>query len=253
MSLPSKPTLQALLLSLAAVGTAAAGTTPAPQPAPTPPAPTLSYDYLEAGYSHLWLDDTPLNLFDNHDGYHLGLNKSITPNLFVLADFTQVFSSESRSLNAFGETFDASGDLNSLDAVLGLGFHTPVTSSVDWVLQLGATYAHLDLDVSARDHRGHSWSIDEAATIDGFGIQAATGFRFALANWIELDLFYQYAWSDAEAEVLDNNFASSDADVHSGKAALIFRNLAVANLDLVLSGLLAENGQNLLVGLRYNF
>lgn len=252
MSLPIQPILLASLLSLAS---ASAGTTPPPPPAPEPPSPTLSYDYLEAGYSHMWLDDTPLNLFDNHDGYHLGLNKSLAPNFFVLADFTQVFSSESRSLSAFGETFDANGDLNSLNAVLGLGFHTPVAHSVDWVLQLGATYSRTDLDIGGSDHRGHghSWHIDQAATIDGFGLQAATGFRIALAPWLELDLFYQYAWTDAEAEVLGATFSSTDADLHAGKAALVFRNLGVPNLDLILSGLVAENVQTLNAGLRYNF
>ncbi len=256
MSLPIPSRLLATALAAASasalIASASAGTAPPPQPTPAPNPPSISYDYLEAGYTHLWLDDTPLNLFDNHDGYHLGLNKSLSPNFFLLADFSQVFASESADLHAFGQNVSVSGDLNSLSAVLGLGFHTPVARNIDWVLQTGATYSRIELDLEGRNHR-YSWSLDEAATIDGFGIQAATGFRFALANWIELDLFYQYAWSDAEAEVLGNNFASSDADVHSGKAALIFRNLAVANLDLVLSGLLAENGQNLLVGLRYNF
>jgi hypothetical protein len=91
---------------------------PQPQVSPAPLLSSISYDYEEASYSHAWLNDTPLDLFDQQDGYAIGLNKSIGQNMFLFAGFNQYFASESGRINAFGYDVDASGDMNTLGAAL---------------------------------------------------------------------------------------------------------------------------------------
>jgi len=226
--------------------------TPQPQVSPAPSLSSISYDYVEASYSHAWLNDTPLDLFDQQDGYAIGLNKSIGQNMFLLAGFNQYFASESGRINAFGYDVDASGDMNTLGAALGLGFHLPVTKNIDWVIQAGGTYSRLEVDAEASVY-GNQFELDEAILADGFGVQASTGFRIACTSWLELELFYQYGWSNVDLQILGEDVGSADADVHAGKAAIIFRNVGVQNLDLVLSGFVAESVRSANAGLRFNF
>ena len=248
------PTI-AIGLILGTLAPAFAGTPDVPAHPPMAPAPLLSsisYDYVEASYSHAWLDDTPFDLFEDQDGYAIGLNKSIGQNVFLFADFSQWFASESGEVNAFGFDVDASGDTNTLEAVLGLGFHVPVTGSIDWVIQAGGTYSRLEVDAEV-SFGGNRFEFDEAINGDGFGVQASTGFRIACTSWLELNLFYQYGWSEIDFEILGEDVGSEDAHVHAGKAAIIFRNVGVRNLDLVFSGIVAESAQTANAGLRFNF
>jgi hypothetical protein len=226
--------------------------TPQPQVSPAPLPSSISYDYVEASYSHAWLDDTPFDLFNQQDGYAIGLNKSIGQGMFLFASFDQYFASESGQINAFGFDVDASGDTNTLGAVLGLGFHVPVTKNIDWVIQAGGTYSRLEVDVEGSIN-GNRFEVDDVLSGDGFGVQASTGFRIACTSWLELNLFYQYGWNEMDVEILGEDVGSADSDVHAGKAAIIFRNVGVQSLDLVLSGLVAESFRSANAGLRFNF
>lgn len=250
MKLSNKKWL-ALSALLASATVANAGSPPPPAMPPVAAPSSISYDFIEAGYVHSW-NDLPYDVFDEGDGYQIGLNKSLTDSLYLFAGFGQIFSDDSTSIDTFLGDIELEGDLDTLGAQLGLGFHLPLTSTIDWVIEAGGTYARTELDVTAR-LGGTTVEIDDAAEADGFGFTARTGFRIALTNWLELDLFYRYLWADIDGEVGGFDFDIGSNEGHVGEANLIFRNLGASNLDLVLGYSYAEEAQAASAGIRYNF
>ena len=161
--------LLALSLLLAASSNLLAGTgeknPKAPVlPPPPPPAPAcgISYDYIDAGWNHIFPDEG-----GDADGYFVGLNKTIHGNLFGFAGGGQTFS----------------GDFDSLDAAAGVGYHVPLFRCFDWVTKVGCLYQNAD---------GYS----------DWGYTAGTGFRISVTSWLELDTFYHFSnvYADLEEE-----------------------------------------------------
>lgn len=116
-----KNTLLTLALGLA-VSSIQAGTEPGPKnpiPPSQPPAPacnTISYDFAELEYHHLFSDY-------ESDGIGAHISKTITGNLFGFGSYNQFFDGT---------------ELISFDA--GLGYHFQVTSCVDFVVKAACVY-----------------------------------------------------------------------------------------------------------------
>lgn len=228
----------------------ASGPSVAPMVADEPSA--ISYDYIEAGYVHGWLD-MPFDLFEDHDGYRIALSKSLNQSVYLFAGFDQVFSDDTGSVHTDLGRIKLDGDLDSLGAQAGVGFHLPVTNRIDWVIEAGGTYGRTELDLTARLH-SHNYHSDEAVKVDGFGVTGLTGFRLSLTSWLELDVFYKYVWSDLDADIVDVNVDHiGGQDGHMGMAKLIFRDIASSNFDFVLGGTAAQDAQSVSASVRYNF
>jgi hypothetical protein len=95
--------------------------TPVLQPTPAAPPPplcnTISYDFVQAQYHHLFSEDYP------SDGFGIATSKSLTDNLFGFANYNQYFDGT---------------ELLSIDA--GLGYHVPVTQCIDFVVKAASVY-----------------------------------------------------------------------------------------------------------------
>jgi hypothetical protein len=118
-----KNTLLALTAVSVLASQAAAGTTGkqpvATAPAPAPACNTISYDFIEAGWSRDLSGD-------GADGFGAAINKSLTDNLFGYADFNHFSSPDENYIGA------------------GVGYHLPVTSCIDWVVKGGVLYSDLE-------------------------------------------------------------------------------------------------------------
>ena len=114
-----------------------------------------------------------------------------------------------------------SGDFFSADA--GLGYHIPLTSCIDWVVKAALVY---DSPEGGDD------------TFSGI---AATGFRFSLGSNLEINTFYNAFWSEFEDVI------------HGGTLALIVRDVLAPKVDVVIAGIVTEEGEAATLGLRYNF
>lgn len=119
-----------------------------------------SYNYIEAGYERVEIDDA----FGDVDGDGFGIGGS-----FEIGDQWQVIAS-------YGSAdFDFDVDLDQL--VIGGGFHSPVSDNVDVVANL----VYVRLDASA-----FGFSVDD----DGFG--ASIGLRGMAAPQVELEGYVDY-------------------------------------------------------------
>ncbi len=218
-----KSTILLALVATALPVFAGSGKAPAPvAPAPAPEASTISYDFIGAGWTREF--DGPIG--EDVDGYNINLSKTISGGLYGFATFGQGWSDISGS----GVTID----LETLSAAVGVGYHVAIASNVDFVVQVGGAYEEGDITGS-----GFGVTIPLAAR-EEFGAVAAVGFRAALTNWLELNLFYTPSYFE------DSDFANA------GTANIIFRNI-VSTVDLVLSGSINEETETIGAGLRYNF
>lgn len=152
------------LLALAANAGAPSAKVPA-APAPAPEA--FSYNFVEAGWVHVFPDQ-----LDDLDGYYAHLSYSPVNNVFLFAEWGQAFGSE------FGADFDVS----SLE--LGAGVYVPVCSTVDFVVTAAALRSEVD--------------VDGFGSADEWGFDASAGFRIRLASKLELGLFYGFTSLDDE-------------------------------------------------------
>ncbi len=141
---PSKPThpismkntLLALVIGLAASSVQAGTEISAKNPLPpaTPPAPacnTISYDFVELQYQHLFADG------EDSDGVGAHFSKSIVGSLFGFASYNKFFN-------------DA--DFWSVDA--GLGYHIPLTSCADLVVKGAVVYDEDNFDSAVSGSTG---------------------------------------------------------------------------------------------------
>lgn len=162
-----KTTLLTAAFSVLALA-ANAGTPSAKAPAaPAPVAEAFSYDFVEAGWVHVFPDQ-----IDDLDGYYAHLSYSPVNNVFLFAEWGQAFGSE------FGADFDVS----SLE--LGAGVYVPVCSTVDFVVTGAALRSEVD--------------VDGFGNADEWGFDASAGFRIRLASKLELGLFYGFTHLDDE-------------------------------------------------------
>lgn len=216
-----KTTILLALVATALPAFAGSGKAPAPVAPPAPEASTISYDFVGAGWTRV--SDGLFGL-DDTDGYNIGLSKTITGGLFGFASFGQQFGDLSEG--------DAALDVDFTALSFGAGYHVGIASNVDFVVQVGAGYreggANLTIPGATLSAQGSEW-----------GVVAATGFRIALTNWLELNLFYTPDYFDSSYR-------------NAGTANLIFRNI-VSTVDLVLSGSIDEETESFGAGLRYNF
>lgn len=120
----------------------------------------LSYNYLEAGFAQIDLDDDIVDV--DGDGFEIGGSFEVGDQLFVFADYGSA-------------DFDFGVDLDQLS--VGLGFHTPLSNNADFVAKI----AYVSAEVSA-----FGFSADE----DGFG--ASIGLRGKPSERVELEGFIDY-------------------------------------------------------------
>ena len=221
-----KTTILLALVATALPALAGSGKAPAQVAPPAPEASTISYDFIGAGWNRT-LDGLSVDGLGTTDidGYDINLSKTITGGLFGFANFGQGFA----DISGQGVTVD----LETLAAAVGVGYHVGVASNVDFVVQAGAAYTEFDASASGFGVTVPLGSGDE------WGAVGAAGFRIALTNWLELNLFYNAGYFDSEYS-------------NAGSANLIFRNI-VSTVDLVLSGSINEDVESIGAGLRYNF
>ena len=228
-----KSTILLALVATALPALAGSGKAPAPVAPPAPEASSISYDFIGAGWTReldgFNLSEVGLGSSDV-DGYNINLSKTIAGGLFGFASFGQGFGDT--SVSVFGN--DLTVDLETLSAAVGVGYHVGVASNVDFVVQVGGAYADADVSASVGGFTASVRAREE------FGAIAAVGFRAALTNWLELNLFYTPSYFE------DSDFANA------GTANIIFRNI-VSTVDLVLSGSINEETESFGAGLRYNF
>lgn len=115
----------------------------------------LSYNYIEAGFAQIDLDDDIVDV--DGDGFAFGGSFEVGDQMFVFAEYGS-------------SDFDFGVDLDEL--AVGLGFHTAMSSNVDFVARI----AYVSVEASA-----FGISADE----DGFG--ASIGMRGKPAERIELE------------------------------------------------------------------
>jgi len=120
----------------------------------------LSYNYLDGSYQRVDVDSPDID----GDGFSIGGSFELGGNMHFFADY--------------GSTdFDLGIDINELS--IGVGFHTDLTPTLDFVANLA--YLRLDADAS-----GFSLSDED-------GIGAEIGLRSMLSDRLELAGFIQYA------------------------------------------------------------
>ncbi len=246
-------TLPKLVLALFAAGVAGlqAGATVAPLAAEAEAAPLISYDFAQAVYAHGWLEDGVLGsgAFEDQDGYAFSMQKSFSEHLYGFGSFGQMFAAEEVALGSM--VLD--GEMRSKNMVLGVGGHWAVRPGIDWILQVGATYNHSRVDLEGTTPLGRPYAYGDAFRSEGFGVQAATGLRIAVTDWLEWSLLYPLARTNLDAEIMGMPQEREARAEHSFFTSLIFRKLGGGPVDVVVTGLVSENAQRISAGLRLNF
>ena len=125
-------------------------------------APTLaadiSYNYIEAGYQEIDIDDDLLGGFDvDGDGYGIGGSFELNENWFIGASYSKA-------------DFDFGVDLTQLS--LGAGYHVPLTDNTDFY----GTLAFVRAEVSTSGFG----SVDDDGYAATIGVRGMIGDRFEL-------------------------------------------------------------------------
>jgi len=128
--------------------------------------PTFSYNYVEAGWTHLSID----NLGDT-DGYYTHVSFSPVNSLFLFAEW--------------GQDFGDHVDRDLID--LGVGVYIPLVSRVHWVTTAGAGWVDTDADGVGNDDE--SWAFN-----------ASTGLRIRMCPKSELELAYNYSTDSGDSD-----------------------------------------------------
>lgn len=119
----------------------------------------ISYNFIEAGYQEIDIDDDLLGGFDvDGDGYGIGGAFEINENWFVAASYSTA-------------DFDFGVDLTEVS--LGAGYHVPLTDNSDFF----GTLSYVSAEVSA----------DGFGSIDEDGYAAAIGVRGMVGERLELN------------------------------------------------------------------
>lgn len=156
-----KNTLLTLALGLAVSSVQAGGDPKNPLPPSQPPPPacnTISYDFIEAEYQHVFGES-------ESDGYGIALSKTLNGNLFGFAAVNQYF-----------------GDVDMISTDAGLGYHIPVTNCVDLVVKAACVYED--------DNWGSAWSGTAGA---GFRVGLAQWLQldvFYHGFWYDFDEYF---------------------------------------------------------------
>lgn len=244
-------TLAKIILAVFVAGSSSLPAGEAAAPAGEAASPLISYDFVQGIYSHAQLDGGLLGsgAFEDQDGYNLSWQKSVAERSYAFGGLGQQFSSDEVAQGAMR----LDGEMSSFHAVLGLGMHLPVTPGIHWVLQAGGTYNRSRVDAAGRTPLGQPYSYLNAFSSEGFGLQAATGFRMAVNHWLEVSLLYPFAWSNLDSEVLGKSLETEARAEHSVFGSVLWRKLGGGPLDLVITGLISESAERLSAGLRLNF
>lgn len=138
-----------LALALAAAPFAASAATP------------LSYTYVEGGFNQLYLDET------HASGAYLNGSYDIGSGFNAIASIKRVENAEFVGTSHFDERITQSE--------LGLGYHTPIGASADFIAELA--WARFDL----------SADLDNANVVDGQGTggRGAIGIRGSITDKVE--------------------------------------------------------------------
>ena len=163
------PSIIAALL-LAALP-AFAGTEPsakAPKnPMPVAEEPTFSYNYFEAGWTHLSFDG-----LGDTDGYYTHISFSPVESVFLFAEW--------------GQDFGGQVDRDLID--VGVGVYIPLVSRVHWVTTAGAGWVDTDID-RRRGEDDESWAFN-----------ASTGLRIRMCPKSELELSYDFSTEGGDSD-----------------------------------------------------
>lgn len=144
-------------------GTAPSGKSCSKCVSPVVEEPAFSYNYLEAGWTHLNFDD-----FGNTDGYYVHASYSPVSNLFLFGEWGQDFGNPDRDL-----------------VDLGVGVYIPLVKRVHWVTTVGAGW----VDTRA-----------EGTDEDGWAFNASTGLRIRTCPKSEIELMYDFSAGDGDTD-----------------------------------------------------
>lgn len=169
----------------------------------------LSYSYLEATYHEsdvdIYEDDDVIGDFieDNLEGSGYGLQLSMETGeyFFIFGGYSET-EMDSGFVNDVEEILELDTDLKTLN--LGLGFHAPLASNLDFVGR--ASYIDVDigefsLGAEDQDVVGGDDSVEDAIddlnedSSDGYALDA--GLRAQTLAWLELGAGLRYVELDA--------------------------------------------------------
>ncbi len=135
----------------------------------------LNYNYIEAGYFDIDLDDSVVDV--GGDGFNVVGSFEVTEQMFVTAEYAT-------------SDLDFGVDLDEL--YVGLGVHTPIADNVDFV----GTINYVSIDASAPGLSG-----------DDDGFAATVGVRAMVSDVIELAGQVEYIDLDDSGD--DTSFGGS--------------------------------------------
>lgn len=210
----------------------------------------ISYTFIEGDYLIQDIDyyedndffDNFVDDIDDGDGYNLGASLAISDNLFTFGSYSKT--------KADFTYFDDKGALigknqNVKTLKIGLGFHTPLSSSLDFV----ATGGYTDVDLGdfslGRDRNDDLNSgddiqkaFDDLNDDDSDGYFLDVGARGQLAPWLEFGAGVRYT------------------DLDYGDSTSVFGNLLFEvsdNVGINLGGEFGDDVNIYSLGLRYSF
>jgi hypothetical protein len=128
----------------------------------------FSYDYIQAGYQEIDIDDDLFSGFDvDGDGYFVGGSFELTENWFVAGGYSSA-------------DFDFGVDLDEI--TIGAGYHVPLNNNVDFYGMLSLVRAEVSASgFGSSDENGYAAEI---------GVRGMIGDRFELNGslaYVDLD------------------------------------------------------------------
>jgi len=137
------------------------------------PAADLSYSNVTVGYVDAEIDDL------DGDGFDIALNANISDSIFAILSYQDIESDKVLGVEV---------GLNEFR--LGVGWHTAITGSMDFVAMLGYSFAELDASIGVL-----------SASIDGDGFVGSTGVRAKISGKIEVGAYATYSAVDFDHSV----------------------------------------------------
>lgn len=179
----------------------------------------MNYTYVAVAYLDSELDDSDIDL--DFDGFGIAGSFAIGDTFFVTAAYVD---QDGDGFDSFLGDFDAEVEQFSV----GLGAHTAVTDSIDFVVTVSYVDAEVGLDVA-----GFSFSDDA----DGFGV--SIGLRGKATDAIELEGSVQY---------VDLGDSSDDTSISLGGRYYFSDNFAAG-----VGASFGDDATGFEVGVRYEF
>ncbi len=134
---------------------------------------TFSYNFIGAGYQQAEILD------EDFSGFGFFGSAAINESFFILGSYSAIESDDQFDIGA------GPGDIDATEFSLGVGFHTPISDTVDFV----STLEYADAEVES-----------SGVSIDGNGYVLSAGVRAMLTNTVEIGGAINYADIEDESD-----------------------------------------------------